>query len=92
MKAKKPINILALLIGLVLILLLSLTGYTQVRKDSAGNYVAAGRIKEAAKPIGKTYTDNKGNVYPIYLSASGRLYVERISKSGNKYKYYLKLQ
>lgn len=37
-----------------------------------------------------TYTDNKGNTYPVYLSASGKAFIKRVSKkTGKEYKMYL---
>lgn len=37
-----------------------------------------------------SYTDSKGRVYPVYLSASGRAFVKRISKkTGKEYKQYV---
>lgn len=58
-----------------------------------GNYVAAKMVKNEApgKQTGKTYTDSKGVVYPVFESAGGKLYVIRTSKNGNQYKFYLKL-
>lgn len=37
-----------------------------------------------------TYTDSKGNVYPIYLSSAGKAFIKRISKkTGKEYKQYV---
>ena len=37
-----------------------------------------------------TYTDSKGNVYPIYLSSTGKAFIKKVSKkSGKEYKQYL---
>ena len=37
-----------------------------------------------------TFKDSKGNVYPVYLSASGKAFVKRISKkTGKEYKQYV---
>ena len=37
-----------------------------------------------------TYKDSKGNLYPVYLSATGKAYIKRISsKTGKEYKQYL---
>ena len=37
-----------------------------------------------------TYTDSKGNIYPVYLSASGKAFIKRVSKkTGKEYKMYL---
>lgn len=37
-----------------------------------------------------TYTDSKGNVYPIYLSSTGKAFIKKVSKkTGKEYKQYL---
>jgi hypothetical protein len=37
-----------------------------------------------------TFKDSKGNVYPVYLSASGKAFVKRVSqKTGKEYKQYV---
>ena len=37
-----------------------------------------------------TFKDSKGNIYPVYLSASGKAYIKRISKkTGKEYKQYI---
>lgn len=64
----------------------------QVTRDANGNYIAVKATQQADKPTGKTFTDSKGNVYPVYESKNGKLYVIRTSKSGNQYKQYLKVQ
>jgi hypothetical protein len=66
---------------------------TTIKQDAAGNYVAVKDTNAvtSAKPTGKTYTDTKGNVYPVMISKNGKLFVIRISKTGNKYNQYLKL-
>lgn len=63
------------------------------KQDASGNYIAvkATEQKESAKPTGKTFTDSKGNVYPLYESKNGKLFYLRTSKAGNEYKVYLKL-
>lgn len=62
-----------------------------IMKDSTGNYIALKRLDAPDKLTGKTYTDTKGAVYPVYISKNGKLYIVRISKEGNKYKQYLKV-
>lgn len=76
-------------------LLFCLAGKAQnVTKDSNGNYIAVKSIvkRDSATNTGKTFTDTKGNVYPVLISAKGRLFYVRTSKAGNDYKVYLKLQ
>ncbi len=37
-----------------------------------------------------TYTDSKGNIYPIYLSSTGKAFILKVSKkSGKEYKQYM---
>lgn len=37
-----------------------------------------------------TYTDSKGNVYPVFLSSTGKAFIKKISKkTGKEYKQYL---
>ena len=66
-----------------------------IKQDAQGNYVAVKAPHDSAgtsaKPTGKTYTDTKGNTYPVMISKNGKLFVIRISKTGNKYNQYLKL-
>ena len=64
-----------------------------VKQDASGNYIAVKTPKDStsAKATGKTYTDTKGNVYPVMISKNGKLFIVRISKTGNKYNQYLKL-
>jgi hypothetical protein len=74
-------------------LLLTLTASAQTAtKDANGNYHAAHRADTTSnKPTGKTFTDNKGKVYPVYESSRGKLYYIRISKTGNQYKAYINI-
>lgn len=36
-----------------------------------------------------TYTDSKGNTYPIYLSSTGKAFILKVSKKSGKYKQYM---
>ena len=74
-------------------ILLSLTGHAQnAQQTKDGNYIAITQQKDtASKESGKTYTDSKGQVYPVYITPKGKLFVKKISKAGNSYKMYLKL-
>lgn len=37
-----------------------------------------------------TFKDSKGNAYPVYLSASGKAFIKKISKkTGKEYKQYI---
>jgi uncharacterized protein YxeA len=69
--------------------------FSQTAKiDSKGNYVAAKKTatKSESKETGKTFTDSKGNIYPVYESINGKLFYYKTSKTGNVYKVYLKIE
>ena len=60
--------------------------------DANGNYQAITHKTTASEQsnTGKTFTDSKGQVFPVFKSAAGKLYYIRTSKtSGNDYKVYL---
>jgi len=60
-------------------------------KDANGNYTSVKKQKVEPTSIGKTYTDSKGVVYPIYKGAKGGMFIIRTSAKTNKtYKQYLK--
>ena len=62
-------------------------------KCENNTYSSTGRVKSNSEPIatGFNWTDSKGNVYPIYISASGSCYIIKVSSKTNKeYKQYLK--
>lgn len=80
------------------IILLVLIGYSassqvKVTQDANGNYIAVKSQRQSGdtshKPTGKTFTDTKGTVYPVYESSRGKLFVIRTSRNGNQYKQYL---
>lgn len=62
-------------------------------KDPHGNYVATPKKKggSQAKDTGRTYTHTDGKVYKVYESINGKLFIKKISKNGNEYNYYLKV-
>ena len=60
--------------------------------DANGNYQAVTHKKAITEnqETGKTFTDTKGNVYPVFKSATGKLfYVRTSANTGNDYKVYL---
>lgn len=96
MKRKNILTEIAIYLAFTLISLFSFTFDTkaQVKQDAAGNYYAEKTTRidsTGAKETGKTFTDTKGNQYPVMISKNGKLFVIRVSKSGNKYNYYFKL-
>ena len=86
--AKAGFIISLLIMGFVI------AGHSQNAKQTAdGNYISASANNTTeAKETGKTYTDAKGQKYPVYTSKSGKLFIIRTSiRTGNKYNQYLKL-
>jgi hypothetical protein len=65
------------------------------KQTTDGNYIAikdTATRKTAAKATGKTYTDAKGNTYPVMISKNGKLFIIRTSQTtGRNYNQYLKL-
>lgn len=54
------------------------------------------QVSNSGKSSGKetktqyTFKDSKGNSYPVYLSASGKAFVKKVSqKTGKEYKQYV---
>lgn len=72
---------------LILLLAFTTTAHAQVIQDKQGNYILA-----QAQSTGKTFTDSKGNIYPVMQSINGKLFVVRTSKTGKVYKQYLKVK
>lgn len=63
-------------------------------QDSKGNYTALTRAQadsSTATKTGKTFTDGKGIVFPVFQTIKGKLFVRKTSKTGNAYNMYLKL-
>lgn len=77
---------------IIAIMLLTLGAQCQrIKMDANGNYISTKAVKSEPTSIGKTYTDSKGVVYPIYKGAKGGMFIIRTSAKTNKtYKQYLK--
>lgn len=98
MKKKTARTEIALRIIFILLIILTFAtsnAQTKVKTDRDGNFIAvrdtATRSSDNATPTGKTYTDTKGIKYPVYISAKGKYFIRRISKTGNQYNQYLKI-
>ena len=65
-----------------------------VKRGADGNFTAISKSNtgsENAKPTSYTYTDTKGEVYPVYESKNGKNFTLKTSKkSGKQYRSYLK--
>ena len=84
---------------LILIVVLMSLGdmvYSQaMRVNASGNYEWVTPVKEKkseAQTTGRTYTDSKGETYPVYISKNNKLFIIKTSKkTGKNYNYYLKV-
>ncbi len=80
---------------LIFVLLTGFKSYAQqkVVKDKDGNYRTEKVIHKAdsAKATGSYFVTSKGDKYPVLRSKAGKLFYERTSsKTGKKYKVYIK--
>ena len=71
---------------LFIILMYTAPAHAQMVQDAQGNYTM---IIAQAQSTGKTFTDAKGNIYPVMQSIKGKLFIVRTSKTGKVYKQYL---
>ena len=79
------------LIFCLFIALLSYTSYAQVaRKGNTFKYTTTQTTKSEGQQTKYTWEDKKGNKYPIYITKSGAIYINRkYAKTGKNYKQYL---
>lgn len=94
LEVKQSIYIIVILfISLFLASFIDAKGQT-IQRDANGNFKAISTPRDAktetAKQTGKTFTDKKGNVYPVMISKNNKLFYVRTSKAGNDYKVYIK--
>jgi len=76
------------------LILASAIAFSQPRlvKNANGDYVMQKAVRTNEDSLtGKRVISADGNEYPIYVSKNGKYYIKRISKTGNEYKQYLKL-
>ena len=76
------------------LILASAIAFSQPRlvKNANGDYVMQKAVRTNEDSLtGKKVISADGNEYPIYVSKNGKYYIKRVSKSGNEYKQYLKL-
>lgn len=71
--------------------LLSCTSYAQVaREGNTFKSTTTQVTKSEGQQTKYTWEDKKGNKYPIYITKSGAVYINRKStKTGKNYKQYL---
>jgi hypothetical protein len=69
------------------LVLMGTTATAQIERDSTGNFY---QLPETNQPTPYTFTTSKGEVFPVYVTESGKFYVIRTSKSsGKQYRQYL---
>tara|TARA_R110000868_G_scaffold154729_1_gene380844 strand:+ start:5737 stop:6000 length:264 start_codon:yes stop_codon:yes gene_type:complete len=76
------------------LILASAIAFSQPRlvKNNNGDYVMQKAVRTNEDSLtGKRVISADGNEYPIYVSKNGKYYIKRVSKTGNEYKQYLKL-
>lgn len=77
---------------IVLSLLICLSANAQDYTRSGNQFISVQKEKSVAveKETGYTWVDNKGIVYPIYISSTGLCYIKKVSgKTGKEYRMYL---
>lgn len=88
-------SIKCFLIVFVVAFLVNAAASAQSFTSNGNNYTAVkssnGRVKSEPKKTDYTWTDRKGNVYPIYITESGSCFTIRTSATtGKEYRSYLK--
>ena len=81
-----------LFIAAMMLLSLNMGINAQSVQRQGNNFTQVSNPKTSGKETKTefTYTDSKGNIYPVYLSASGKAFIKRISKkTGKEYKQYV---
>lgn len=92
MENKQPIKEVIIVIVLSILFCLGGIAQTNIKIDTKGNYIAVATKDTTAINTGKTYTDLKGIVSPVFANKKGKLFVVKTSKkTGKIYKQYLKL-
>lgn len=83
-----------IILSAIMLLSLSLGVQAQSVQRHGNAFVQVSNPK--AKSGGKetktqyTFTDSKGNSYPVYLSSTGKAFVKKVSKkTGKEYKQYV---
>lgn len=79
-----------LLISIFMMLALTACGQNVTQNGNNFTQVKTERAEGKEVKTQYTYTDSKGNVYPVYLSSKGKAFIKKVSKKTDKeYKQYL---
>jgi hypothetical protein len=80
-----------IVLGLILASAMAFSQPKLVKNDN-GDYVMQRAVRTNEDSLtGKKVISADGNEYPIYVSKNGKYYIKKVSKTGNEYKQYLKL-
>ena len=82
-----------LLLYIIMMLVFGIQNASAQTVQREGNtFVQVSKQKSSVKETKTqfTYQDSKGNVYPVYLSSTGKAFIKRVSKkTGKEYPQYL---
>lgn len=81
-----------LIYAVLMLMSLSLGVQAQNVERKGNTFTQVTNKKSSGKEVKTqyTYTDSKGNTYPIYLSGTGKAFILKVSKkSGKEYKQYM---
>jgi hypothetical protein len=82
-----------IILAAIMLFSLNMGIQAQSVERKGNNFTQVSNKKEVSEKEVKpkyTYTDSKGNVYPIYLSSAGKAFIKKVSKkTGKEYKQYL---
>lgn len=93
MRKIKQLRLKLFFIAMMVLAMFANSFAQNAKVDAKGNYVyVKPPIDTTGTPTGKTFTDSKGNVYPVLLSKTGSLFVVRTSAKGSRYKFYLRTE
>jgi len=81
-----------LIIAAMMLLSMNVGIYAQSVSRQGNTFTQVSNKKPAGKETKTqyTYTDNKGVVYPVYLSSTGKAFIKKVSKkTGKEYRQYV---
>ena len=81
-----------ILLMLLLLLVVGATTNAQTYSREGNTFISSTGVRVKAEPVKTRFTwkDNKGKVYPIYISGNGSCFVIKVSaKTGKEYRNYL---
>ena len=82
-----------IILAAIMLFSLNMGIQAQSVERKGNNFTQVSNKKEVSEKEVKTkytYTDSKGNVYPIYLSSTGKAFIKKVSKkTGKVYRQYL---